>query len=407
TEKLSHNSDFGFGYFAGFPWFTQFWGRDSGWIIPAVIDYGDFESAKNALITLAKFNSDGCIPNIIYMNGKAEYNSADATPLWIIALNHYVKNSGDLEFLHDMESVLIKAVDWCRQNDKDRDGFVEADSKETWMDTLDRSGKPIEIQAFLIEALKSAGNMLHMLKDSGREKMVREQAIEMGKKFEKAFWDEKGQFYLDRIDGDGDTKTINSVFPLVFETSQRSKQVLDKIESDEFSSAFGIRTVSKNSLVYNPMGYHTGSIWGWITALAACAEFKNGRPEKGIYYLGILSDSLSKSCIGAIGEAWNAENGSPLLTKENLREEGACLQGWSSAMVVRCVDEYMLGIGIDALNNTITVSPSLLDGMKVFRRKRIGDDYVDLTFERSRNKLKVNYQSSSGKEYRIIAVPKI
>jgi len=406
TEKLAHNSDFGFGYFAGFPWFTQIWGRDSGWILPAVIDYGDFESAKNALITLARFHSDGCIPNTIYMNGKTDYNSADATLLWIIALNHYVKNSGDIQLLNEVKEVLVKAVDWCRQKDKDRDGFIEAIGKETWMDTLDRTGKPIEIQVFLTEALKSAGNLFQILGDSNRARMVKEHAMDIERKFERRFWNEKDQFYFDRIDGSDATKTINSIFPLLFGLSQNSKQVLDRIESEEFSSPFGVRTVSRNGLVYNPAGYHNGSTWGWITALAACAEFKNSRPEKGIYYLGILSDSLNKSCVGAIGEAWNSEDGSLILTKENLREEGACLQGWSSALVVRCIDEYMLGIRVDALSNTITVSPSLFDGMKVVRRKRIGDDFVDLMLERSENRLSVRYKSMNDKEYRIIQTPK-
>jgi len=404
-EKLAFNSDHGFGYFAGYPWFTQFWGRDLGWMLPAVIDYGNFEATREALRTLAKFQSEGNIPNTIHMNGNVDYNSIDATLLWIIVLNYYVKNSGDTLFLNEMKDSLIKAVEWCRQRDKDRDGFIEAEEKETWMDTLDRTGKPIEVQAFLIEALKSAGYLFKLLGDSKRARAIREQANKTEKIFEGEFWNKKEKFYLDRLNDK--TKTINSIFPLIFGISQNPEKVLDRIESEEFTSKFGVRTISKNEEIFSPPGYHTGSAWGWITALAACAEFKNRRVEKAFEYLEMLNKNLNRNCIGAIEEAWNSETNESTLIKGNMWEEGCCLQGWSSALVIRAVDEFMLGIKINALDNTIIVSPSLLDGMKIVRRKRIGNDFVDITFDRIGNRLKVKYKSRKGKVYKLVQAPKV
>lgn len=404
-EKLAFDSDLGFGFFAGLPWFTQFWGRDMGWILPAVVDYGRFEAAKESLRTLAKFQTGGCIPNVIYMDGRVNYNSIDATPLWIIALNYYIKNSGDLQFLNEMNYNLLKAVEWCKQR-KDRDGFLKAEANETWMDTIDRKGKPIEVQVFWIEALKSAGNLLKLIGDD-RGRVFENEARKLEKKFERKFWNEEERFYFDKIDANGKIKTINPLFALVFGLSENSKQVLERIESKEFSSPFGIRTTSKNENIYNPMGYHTGSAWGWITALAACAEFKNSNTKKGLDYLKMLFDDLNQRCVGAIGEAWNSENNNPVLRKKNMKEEGCCLQGWSSALVIRAIDEYMLGIKIDSFDRTIIVSPSLLNEMKVIRTKRIGNDFVDLSFKRRGSNLEVNYRSIEGKEYKIVKVPKL
>jgi glycogen debranching enzyme len=405
-EKLGFDSDFGFGYFAGYPWFTQFWGRDLGWILPAVIDYGNFEAAKETLRTLTKFQKNGAIPNIVYPNGKTDYNSIDSTPLWIIALYHYIFNSGDILFLYEVEENLIKALEWCKEN-ADKDGFLELEGKTTWMDTLERP-KAVEVQAFWIEALKCTGDLLRLM---GREKISREieeEAREIEQNFEKKFWNEEEKFYFDCIrNGRDKTKTINSIFPLVFGISQNRKKVIEKIENDEFSTRFGVRTISKNEQIYNPAGYHTGSSWGWLVALVACAEFKNNKPKKGIDYLKILFNNLNQSCLGAIGEAWNSENGSRMLLKDQLWEEGSCLQGWSSALVIRCIDEFMLGIKVNALTKTIIVSPSLLDGMRIVRRKRIGSDFVDLFFERIGNELKITYKSKNKEEYKIIVSPKV
>lgn len=405
-EKLAFNSKFGFGYFAGFPWFTQFWGRDLGWIIPAIVDYGNFEGARGALKTLAKAQSkDGAIPNTIYMNGRIDYNSIDSTPLWIIALNHYVMNSGDINFLKEMQINLDKALQWCRSMDKDKDGFLEhgKDSglnNDTWMDTLDRGIKAIEAQAFWIEALKSSGNLYSLLEKQKLANSLKNESVELKDKFEKMFWNEEDNFYYDRIttNGKDKRKTINAVFPLLFNLSRNPKKVLEKLEFDSFYTQFGVTTLSKQEDFFNPSSYHAGSVWGFTTLALACAEFINGRTEKGLEILNSMSRRLSENCVGAIGETWNSE------TNELI---GCCLQGWSSALAIRCIDEYFLGLKINSFENSIMASPSLLEGMHIERRKRIGDDFVDLKIERRDNKIKVDYVSNKGKVYKIITVPRM
>ena len=397
-ELLAANTKIGFGYFAGYPWFTQFWGRDSGWIIPAIIDCGKFEEAKEALKTLTKFQSDGCIPNFITPDGKTDYNSIDSTLLWIIAVDHYVKHSGDLIFLDEIKPNIIKAINWL-ESISDKDGFLIHDSKSTWMDTLDRKGKAVEVQAILIEAIKRAGELLNNNK-------LKERAIKLEQSFETLFWNEKGGFYFDRIASNekDKTKTINSIFPLLFGISLKPRKILKILESDEFSTKFGIRTISKFEKKYNPAGYHTGSTWGWLISLMAAIEFRNKRTKKGLNYLKILYKNLLQDCINALGEAWNSETNEPILLKPSGWEKGACLQGWSAACVIRSIDEFMLGIKPDAKNKRIEVSPSLIDGMRITRRKKIGDSWINLKFERRGTKVNVK---SSNKEYKIIVVPKI
>ncbi|MEM7821394.1 MAG: amylo-alpha-1,6-glucosidase [Candidatus Aenigmatarchaeota archaeon] len=400
-EKLGFESDFGFGYFAGYPWFTQFWGRDLGWMIPAIVDYGNFEGAKESLDTLSKFQRKGCIPNIIYMDGRVEYNSVDSTLLWIIALRHYIKNSGDLAFLNEKMKNLVDALKWCEN--REENGFIKSYPNETWMDSINREGKPIEVQAFWIYALKCAGELFGLVGNSELRKKLKEKSRKLNYFFEENFWKEEKGYYLDNLNNS--METINPIFSVFFEVSKREKKILKKIEEDFFSD-FGIACVSRKDKIYDPRGYHTGSAWGWITALTACVEFKNDI-DKAMKILNILFNNLNKGCVGAIGEAWNSEDGSSLLKKNGFEEEGACLQGWSSALVIRCIDEYMLGIKPDAITNTIIISPSIKDGMSVFRRKRIGEDYVDIIIKREKNMLDVSYRSTLGKAYRIIKVPNL
>ncbi|MEM5834603.1 MAG: amylo-alpha-1,6-glucosidase [Candidatus Aenigmatarchaeota archaeon] len=399
-EKLAFNSNFGFGYFAGYPWFTQFWGRDSGWIIPAIVDLGKFEEAKEALKTLASFQSEeGKIPNVIYMNGKVDYNSADSTLLWIIALNHYLKNSGDISLIKSLKKNFFKALDWIKSKEN-KDGFIEHGEKETWMDTLERKNA-LEIQAMLIASLKAASEIAKIFWEDNE---LWQKATKLEKKFEKFFWSEKENFYVDFING-RKARTINSIFPLFFGISRNARKVLKTIESEEFTSDYGVRTISKKDSEYNPAGYHTGSSWGWIVGLVACSEFKNKNYKKGLDYLRILYKNLNQSCVKSLGEAWNAENNDVNLWKVNFSEPGACLQGWSSALVIRCVDEFLLGMNIYAKEKTVILSPSLWPGAKILRRKRIGNDFVDFTIRRVRNKVEVSYKSENNLKYKIILRP--
>jgi glycogen debranching enzyme len=401
-EKLAFNSSFGFCYFAGYPWFTQFWGRDLGWILPAVIDYGNFEAAKESLRTLAKFQKNGKIPNIIFPNGKADYNSADATPLWIISLYWYALNSGDINFLKEMRKNVDEALNWIKANE-DEKGFLKHGSRETWMDTLDRN-YAVEVQVFLIEALKSASKIFRVLGENAKSNELAEDAKKIEKNFERNFWNANENFYFDL---NSEIKTINVIFPVFFGISENWKKVLEKVESEEFTTDFGVRSIAKSEKIYNPAGYHNGSSWAWIVGLLACCEFKNNKPEKGFEYLKKLFDRLNKRCIFAIDEAWNSENGDALLQKPNFLEESACLQGWSSALVIRCIDEFMLGIKPNAVEKTIFLQPSLLEGMKVLRRKRIGNDIVDLKIERRNNKVKASYKSLNNEKYELVFLPKI
>lgn len=406
TEKLGFHSKFGFGYFAGFPWFTQFWGRDLGWMVPGIVDYGNFEKGREALNTLAQFQSEnGSIPNTIYMNGRIDYNSIDSTMLWIIALNHYIMNSGDVEFLKAIQTNLDKAVKWCKSMDKDGDGFLEHGKEvglgnDTWMDTLERGSKAVEVQAFWIEALKSAGNLYEILGNKSLSDSLKKEAIELKIKFERMFWNENENLYYDSITSSGkdETKTVNSIFPLFFGISKNSRKVLERLENEDFYTQYGLRTLSKSEKGFDPKGYHTGSVWGFVTLILACAEFANNRTERGLEILNLMSKKTLENCVGAIGEAWDSENNELI---------GCCLQGWSSALVIRCIDEFFLGIKLNALENSIIVSPSILEGMVIERRKRIGNDFVNLKMERRHNKIKVSYTSDKGKEYKIIVPPRV
>ena len=93
------------------PGFAWFFGRDSLWTDLALDSIGDFATTRTALDFIAKFQrEDGKVEHEISQTASLVdwwkgfpygFASADATPLFILAMNDYVTSSGDVAFARD------------------------------------------------------------------------------------------------------------------------------------------------------------------------------------------------------------------------------------------------------------------------------------------------------------------
>ena len=126
-QGLVSNPYLGTGLIAGYrtsggsqrPGFAWFFGRDSLWTALALDAEGDFGTTRTALDFLNKYQrADGKVPHEIsqganfvpwFTDYPYPYASADATPLYIIAMNDYVVASGDVAFAQQKWDSLWKA----------------------------------------------------------------------------------------------------------------------------------------------------------------------------------------------------------------------------------------------------------------------------------------------------------
>src|SRR5215470_13630300 len=139
-QGLVSNPTMGDGLIAGYrasgesyrPGFAWFFGRDSLWCDLALASEGDFATSKTALEFIAKFQrEDGKIPHEIAQGAsfvdwfKAypyAYASADATPLYLIGVDDYATQSGDVEFAKVNWQHIAKAYEFLRST-YDANGF--------------------------------------------------------------------------------------------------------------------------------------------------------------------------------------------------------------------------------------------------------------------------------------------
>jgi glycogen debranching enzyme len=382
-------------WYAGLPWFQQFWGRDLFWVIPSLLALGYHESVKRSLEYFSMVAENGRVPNQFSENEGRDMNALDPTLLWVTGLEDYVTQSGDLRFLEKLRPRLEETMRYILSRDTDGDGYLEHDREfpETWMDTLKRDSNAVEIQALACGALAAGERLLgHVKSDDGLLDSMSGKRSMISEGLERDFFHEG--FFVDRFfwKQKVPTRTANSLVPLILGFTGRSREILRAIESERFTNPVGVRTRAEGEAGYDPKGYHTGQTWSLTTAWASAAEFASGRKEKGWRYLKLLLDDMERDALGCVGESWDSSS---------LSLTGCSLQLWGSGFVPRLVDESMLGIRINSLDRTIRVNPQLPRGISsVERVRQTGLGPVRLRFRKSRGRVKA---ACSNSKFRLIS----
>ncbi|MCO5124677.1 MAG: amylo-alpha-1,6-glucosidase [Rhizobacter sp.] len=275
---------------AGFPWFTD-WGRDTFIAMRGlVLARGRFELAGTILDAWAGTVAEGMLPNRFPDHGETpEFNAVDASLWYVIAVHEFIAAAAPR---HALRERLLRAVDAIL------DGYVAGtrfgigmDSSDgliacgvpgvqlTWMDAktgdhvvTPRIGKPVEIQALWINALRSTGGRHAALADPAQ------------RSFAELFWNADAQCLYDVIDADHVPGRVdasvrpNQIFavgglPFALLDGERAAAVVAKVEA-ELLTPMGLRSLARSDPAYlgtyagNPFerdsAYHQGTVWPWL-----------------------------------------------------------------------------------------------------------------------------------------------
>ena len=294
---------------AGIPWYSTIFGRDS--IITSLQTLPlNSEVAVRTLRYLAKRQGtredpyteeqpgkilhelrrgemarSGEIPHVPY------YGSVDATPLWLILLHETWRWTGDAELARDLLPHADRALEWIgRYGDLDGDGFVEyARTSEKglvnqgWKDSGDGVPFPdghlpeppialVEVQGYVYDAKVRMAQLYQHLGHPERGAALRREAKALRQRIRAAFWlEELGTFALalDRHKRPIPTATTNAGHLLWSRvpTPAEARRLAARFLEPDFFSGWGIRTLSAEHPVFNPMSYHNGSVWPHDNAL--------------------------------------------------------------------------------------------------------------------------------------------
>jgi glycogen debranching enzyme len=405
------------------PGFGWFFGRDSLYTLYAVNGYGDFALSKNELeFLIRRQRSDGKImhewsqtaANLYWQAFPYMYAAADATPLFLLAVDDYVRASGDVEFLSTHRDAIEKA--WAFEtdpaHDTDHDGIYDNSQGTGWVESWPTGMPHQEVYLALLDQQASAAmaEIEKLLKDSSKAETAERREETIAKTINVEYPDpEKGCYAFSRDmakDGAISMDRTTTVYPALAWWSNlpgtstaggdgsilaQPFSCLSHFADATLNTDWGLRDVANNEKFYDGMSYHQGSVWPLFTGWAALAEYRGGQPLAGYQMLMENANLTRAQDLGAVTELLSGDFYVPF-------GRSTSHQLWSSAMVITPILRGMFGISIDAQTKTITVNPQLPAGWehaKVLNLPIPGGP-TSLSFDREGASVKVSLGTNPG-----------
>jgi glycogen debranching enzyme len=382
---------------AGSPWYLTLFGRDSIWSARMMLPFGT-ELAAGTLRALARRQGTVDAPELAEQPGKIlhevrraayaspdgsltlpplYYGTVDATALWVCLLVDAWRWGMPEAQVRALLPHLHAALGWLTgAGQPDGDGLLKyLDTTGTglanqgWKDSPDsmrlRDGSVaegpialVEAQAYAVEALLGSARLLDRLGEDGADR-ARGEGEALRERLNQRFWVGQGpQRYLAMaLDGQGrPVDGLGSNMAHVLGTGSLSPAdaaaVAATVTGEELLDRYGVRTLGSRNGGFNPIGYHTGSIWTHDTAIAALGLAHEGHDDAAARVVRALVDS------GAVFDGRWPElySGLPITGKPAPYPASCRPQAWAAASA-GAVLVVALGLQADLPGRTLTVRP--------------------------------------------------
>jgi glycogen debranching enzyme len=424
--ELLHSELDGHSYYAaGVPWFATLFGRDS--LITSFQTLSFVRGvAEETLRLLAgrlgqEYNDErdeepGKVLHELRVGEPAAlgetpfaryYGSVDATPLFLCLLGRYADWSGSLDLFRELRGPAEAALEWIdRYGDLDGDGLVEYRRRspqglvtQGWKDSVDgipdEEGEAlrgpvalVEVQGYVIRAKRVMARMFELDGEGARAERLRDEAGALEAALER-FWLPEQSCYAIGLDGDkrpGSGLTSNQGHLLWANavSDERARGIRDVLMSEDMFTGWGVRTLAESHPGYNPVGYHTGSVWPHDSALIAFGLRRYGFDEDFTLIFEGLLEAASRFDDYRLPELFGGFPRSEF--DEPVPYPVACQpQAWAAGSIPFLL-KWGLGLSPDALEKRLAiVRPSLprwLNRVEV-TGLALGDARIDLVFERA------------------------
>lgn len=424
---------------AGVPWFSTLFGRDAIITAYEALPFRP-QLAVETLTVLARLQATVDDPSRDAEPGKIlhelrtgemaragelphtpYYGSVDATPLWLVLLGATIDWTGDLELLDGLWPNALAALDWIdRSGDRDGDGFVEYERRtdrgllnQGWKDSFDavrdREGviatPPIalaEVQGYVYDAKRRLAGLARLRAETDLADRLDADADRLQTQFEAAFWSADQRCYAMALDrdkrpSDAIASNVGQCLWSGLVAADRARLVADRLLEPASASGWGIRTYAADQPGYNPIGYHTGTVWPHDTALIAAGLKRYGLDEASNRVVTQVFEAAQRFEHFRLPELFCGFDRTETATP--VPYPVACSpQAWAAGAPFLLLST-MLGLRAHATRGELELAhphlPDWLDRVTV-RGLRVGEASVDLLFHRWRGTTSAEILRRSG-----------
>jgi glycogen debranching enzyme len=383
---------------AGLPWFMTMFGRDSIFTSLQTLPFTP-ELAATTLRVLGDWQGsrrddfrDEDPGRILHEMRYGEmaafeerphspyYGSVDATPLYVILLDEYERWTGDRKLVRDLEYEARAALDWIdtyadlmgngyisykRRNEQT--GIENQSWKDSWNSISYSDGRlpdfpraTCELQGYAYDAKLRGARLARLVwNDAAYAERLEREANDLKRRFNRDFWIADRGYFAIALDADGsqvDSLASNNGLLLWsgIVDGSKAKSVVDHLMGPRLYSGWGVRTLAEGEGLYNPIGYHLGTVWPFDNSFIAWGLRRYGYKEEAAR---IASDILEAAALfdGRLPEAFGGYDRA--LTKYPVQYPTACSpQAWSTGAPLLLL---RTSLGLEPMGDHLIVDPAL------------------------------------------------
>jgi len=330
------------------------------------------------------------------------YASADATPLFLTQMQDYVRASGDVDFIRRNRKSIESAWQFETTHDSDGDGIYDNSQGSGWVESWPPVLPHQEIYLALLDQQASAAmsELANLFDDKATAAAALTRAQELTKKIEAEYYMPASQTYAFSWNKGVQDRTA-TIYPSIAWWNpgaglSHTEPTFEHWNSHDFSTDWGLRDVSENDPVFDPISYHQGSVWPLFTGWVSLAEYRTGHALSGYAHLMQNADQTTTQDLGAVTELLSGTYFQPFCRSTSH-------QLWSSCMVITPALHGLFGIDLAAMSKTVSLNPHLpadWDRAEV-RHIHVGSSVIDLSYRRTGQHLVVRIAPVSGEAVRL------
>jgi glycogen debranching enzyme len=334
---------------AGLPWFMTMFGRDAILTSLQALPFTP-DLAATTIRVLARFQAgqiddfrDADPGRIMHEMRYGEtaafgeqphtpyYGNADATPLFVVLLDEYEKWSGNTDLVRQFEHSARSALAWIDEYaDLMGNGYISYHRRnedtgldnQCWKDSWDSisyhdgrlPGFPratCELQGYAYDAkLRAARLAREFWHDPGYADRLEGDAAQLKARFNRDFWLNDRKYYALALAGpeadrvDALTSNIGHLLWSGIVEEDKAAAVVEHLMSPAMYSGWGVRTLAESEGLYNPVGYHVGTVWPFDNSFIAwglrrygfneqAARIASGILDAATYFHGRLPEAFA------------------------------------------------------------------------------------------------------------------